>query len=435
MNSYFQGVWRMDWGLGNPNKTAALIALLMIAVWVLAYFRRWGFWAALGLFTAFGVCLIHTFSRGGLIAAFAGEAVLLWWLPRPWPIKSILAVAIAFWVIVTASIYLQAYSRYDQGMVQVDPSITNRLAIWKTVPQMMSDAPWGWGIGKSGQAYMQWYQPIDRGEQYRTLVSSHLTWLVELGWPFRFLYVLGWMLALVVCWPDKRSLQNGIPLGIWLTFLVGAFFSSVAELWLLWILPVLALAFSIWKKGKARNWPSPGVFAGIGAAALLIVVGLPEAGIKALGPNIAGSPTHVVIGMGEPTVWVLVTPTVFGNNYGKTLRTATEKIPTTGVVIDALALPSLKQKIFVTGGHPDPGTIECLKKALDGATKVILLNPSFYPEELNLNPAKTEVMFGEFSQSPSIEAWTDFLGRQPVRLQGVGDFIPEWPELIAAQRP
>jgi hypothetical protein len=38
---FFNGVWRMDWGLGNPNKTAAVIALLMIAVWALAYFRRW----------------------------------------------------------------------------------------------------------------------------------------------------------------------------------------------------------------------------------------------------------------------------------------------------------------------------------------------------------------------------------------------------------
>jgi hypothetical protein len=55
---------RMDWGLGNPNKTAALIALIMIAVWILGYIRDWGFWVALALFTGFGVCLILTQSRG-----------------------------------------------------------------------------------------------------------------------------------------------------------------------------------------------------------------------------------------------------------------------------------------------------------------------------------------------------------------------------------
>jgi len=33
----------MDWGLGSPNKTAALIAMLMVAVWGLAFirFRAW----------------------------------------------------------------------------------------------------------------------------------------------------------------------------------------------------------------------------------------------------------------------------------------------------------------------------------------------------------------------------------------------------------
>ena len=36
---FFQGFWRMDWGLGNPNKTAALIAILMVAVWSLSYLK------------------------------------------------------------------------------------------------------------------------------------------------------------------------------------------------------------------------------------------------------------------------------------------------------------------------------------------------------------------------------------------------------------
>ena len=69
---YFNGIWRMDWGLGNPNKTAALIAILMVAVWGLAYVRKWGFWVAITLFMALGGCLVHTFSRGGLIAAGLG---------------------------------------------------------------------------------------------------------------------------------------------------------------------------------------------------------------------------------------------------------------------------------------------------------------------------------------------------------------------------
>lgn len=45
----------MDWGLGNPNKTAALIACLMIGLWALAFIRKWGFWVALVGFTALGI--------------------------------------------------------------------------------------------------------------------------------------------------------------------------------------------------------------------------------------------------------------------------------------------------------------------------------------------------------------------------------------------
>lgn len=37
---HFHGIWRMDWGLGNPNKTGALIAILMVAVWMLTLLRR-----------------------------------------------------------------------------------------------------------------------------------------------------------------------------------------------------------------------------------------------------------------------------------------------------------------------------------------------------------------------------------------------------------
>src|ERR1700734_2850965 len=100
MNTYFQGVWRMDWGLGNPNKTAALIAILMIAIWVIAYLHKWGFWVALVPFTALGVCLIHTVSRGGIVALGIGLTAVVCTIPTPWPIQKIVALVACFWVIV-----------------------------------------------------------------------------------------------------------------------------------------------------------------------------------------------------------------------------------------------------------------------------------------------------------------------------------------------
>ena len=236
---YYQGVWRMDWGLGNPNTTAALIALLMLAVWVLPLLHRWLFWVALPAFTALGMCLMHTMSRGGVVAAAAGFAVLLAHLYRArflnspfltgftglnrltgffflkqrnpenpvnpvqneakvkWSRIRMLAVAIGIIVMFTGAGTLQTSTRFARS--PQDRSIFNRLVIWRQTPRMMVDAPWGWGIGNASRAYMSWYQPLERPERYRVLVNSHLDWLVEFGWPMRLLYVLGWAAVFVIC--------------------------------------------------------------------------------------------------------------------------------------------------------------------------------------------------------------------------------------------
>src|SRR5690606_25281879 len=144
----------------------------------------------------------------------AGWLVLLWRAPRPWPWSRLLAIIASVWVILAFSIYLQAHERFGQGLVHEDRSITNRLVIWKQARRMMVDAPGGLGIRNSGNAYGQWYQPLDQHELYRTLVNSHLTWLVEVGWPLRFLYVFGWVTAVVLCWPWHGRKWFSIPLGI-----------------------------------------------------------------------------------------------------------------------------------------------------------------------------------------------------------------------------
>ncbi len=226
---FFKGVWRMDWGLGNPNKTAALIVGLMIGLWALAYMRRWGFWVALAGFTGLGIGLIHTFSRGGFVALICGVAPLLLWAPRPWAARRIVGVVVAVWCIVGFAVYLQAHERLGQGVVRNDPSISNRLDLWKYAPVMMRDAPGGWGFGNSGKAFVDWYQPLDRVESYRTMVNNHLTWLVELGWPGRFLYLACWGAISVLCWPSAQARWLAIPFGIWLALFVSATFSSVAE--------------------------------------------------------------------------------------------------------------------------------------------------------------------------------------------------------------
>lgn len=425
---YFHGIWRMDWGLGNPNFTAALIVTLMVAIWWLAYIKRWGFWVALILFTGLGICLIHTFSRGGIVALATGLIPFLWTTPHPWPWRKIVGVVAAVWVVVGVSIYIQADSRYMQGIAREDLSITHRLEIWKAAPRMMVSAPSGWGVHQASNAYQEWFQPTDRPELYLNLINSHLTWLVEIGWMSRFLYIFGWLAVLVLCWPGKSSRWFAIPLGIWLAFGVAGIFSHVAQSPWLWIVPGCSLVPVLVARIRQRHWPTlPALLSVSGAsAASLMCLYL----IGSMNPElrISGSADGVVVGSGKPKVWVVLNRPVMGEAYGKTLRRYLQssgvKTPI-GLVAKMQDLPRTEDITVVVCGNVDGADLTELKQY----KKLILLNPSFLPQEIDFNKSKSiTVYFGEFSESPALEAWRDLGVIQ--NLVGKGDFLANWPELV-----
>jgi hypothetical protein len=319
MDTYFKGVWRMDWGMGNPNKTAVLVAMLMIGIWSIVYFRNDFFWAVLLLFAGLSICLVHTFSRGGILAACMGFVTVIAHAPRPWPQWRTLGVLVAIGIVVATFLDLNAEQRFTQGIVTEDRSISNRIELWKSAPRMIMDAPNGWGLGNAGQAYIEWYQPLGHRETYRTLVNSHLTWLVEFGWPLRILYLLGWTGIFAVCWPVADVRWTAVPFGIWVTFAIGAFFSSVAEAPCLWILPgisFLPVIFYRFKCGGASIYRCL-------AAPVATVVGIGVLSIIA--ENTGGLPLRcengvVIVGHGVPMVRVVTSATVFGRYPGRRLR-------------------------------------------------------------------------------------------------------------------
>jgi hypothetical protein len=320
---------RLDWGLGNPNKTAALIALLMIVLWALPLVRRWLFWVALPAFTALGICLMQTMSRGGFLAVMAGMGVLLWHVRRavwPWPRWRVLAAGTAVMVIFVGAVVLQTTHRFAQG--PEDRSITNRLEIWKRAPRMMVDAPYGWGLGQSGNAFMSWYQPLEKSERYRTLVNSHLTWLTEFGWPLHGAYVLSWAMVLALCFglgkarmpmplpesaadtenEDNKTKANGsseptnysrftsrfqiglgVAAGIWVAFGVASGFSSVAEEPLLWILPLLSLGGVLIARVWQKIWPTSRAWGVAIVATLAVLAGLFAIGVSGVGMGDIGA--------------------------------------------------------------------------------------------------------------------------------------------------
>jgi len=424
---YFQGFWRMDWGLGNPNKTATLIATLMVAVWILTYFHKWFFWVALAIFTILGVCLVHTFSRGGLIAAVIGFFPLIWLYPRPWPWDRVCVIAIATLVIVCASIHFRANERYSQGLLEEDKSITNRWEIWKITPSMMVDAPDGWGWGKSGQAYMDWYQPINRNEGYRTLVNTHLTWLVEAGWVGRFLYVAGWVSILIVCFPRAASPRErwiAIPLGVWIAFFAGSTFSAVGESLLLWAVPMLALFSVVCWRAKSASWPSIGIMmiapAFSGFILLTIATLAP--------PTIITKRKHIIkFGEKEPVTWLVVDRDVLGSAYPRSLRRAKYERLSLGIVEDFQDLPGEGVIALIIAGFPKSLEANTLKKNTMDLNEILLINPMFSRSKLFTATSNVNILHGEFVAGFESAEW-QALGAVEV-LPGVSNYVPEWANL------
>lgn len=426
-NFFYKDIWRMDWGLGNPNKTAALIAMLMIAVWGLTYIRKWGFWAALALFTGLGVCLIHTFSRGGIIALFFGILPLIWFAPRPWPKNKWIGIVISIWIMIGASIYLSAHERYGKGTE--DRSIANRLELWKFAPQMMADAPEGWGLGRSGKMYMEWYQPLDRGEVYRTMVNSHLTWLVEFGWPMRAGYVLAWLLVLTVSWPINKHEWMVIPWGIWMTFFIAAIFSSVAESPWLWIVPIISLCAITVTRIRENKWPNRLTFSAIAVVAASLISALYFIGNRE--GLVHKSSEMMVFGKGDIGRILVVDPKSFGQIYGRKIRILQKESNSTRAIAIAESiepLPDCHGKTVILARTVSDK--RRLTSIMADASRVIIVSPTFFPQEISLSPEalkKVEVIFGEFSQLSTVDAWEQ--SSSVSRLEGVGDFIPNWLQL------
>lgn len=436
MDFYYLGNWRMDWGLGNPNKTACLIACLLVAVWTVPLLWKRGFWPTLAVFTALCWCLVETYSRGGMLAFLAGMGVLLLWTPRPWPTARWMGVVASVWVLGGFVLYAKAQMRYGQGLFSEDQSITHRLVIWRHVPEMMAAAPWGWGFGKAGDSYTQWYQPFGESLNYLNLVNSHFTWMVEAGWLGSVLYLFGWMAVLLFCWPVPGARLKALPLALWVAFWVAAFFSHIGESTWLWVLPVLALACAGGERLRARQWPSALSLASSVVFAVTLIAVLVLIGFATRSLPISLNRGVVTMGRGESRTVILVDRKVMGSLYGHTFRRflaarSGELARSTFLFTESSAhLPAAVPASWAVSGR---FTQDHILPQLQQVSSLILLNPSSFPEDAGLNKeltGRTLVYFGEYCQEPSRSSWSSYPGIKTFQIDGASDFVPSWPQAI-----
>ena len=179
---------RMGFGFDNPNHAAAFLCALLPFCWGWRV-RPWlgGILSALLL-----AALALTFSRTGLVVAAVEWAA--WCLmarfgrtassggrARRWALAIALAPAFAWWM---------------SPRLVLDGAVANRPGIWLAGLGLFAANPWGVGFGNSGLLASSFLLPA--GVEVRTLVNSHLTLLVEMGWPCGFAW-LAFVVSALAC--------------------------------------------------------------------------------------------------------------------------------------------------------------------------------------------------------------------------------------------
>ena len=258
-------------------------------------------------------------------------------------------------VAVVACLFASNFSaRLAPDYTRSDRSALNRLDLWKGGLELVAASPLrGWGWGESGAAYMQWTQPLDRTEAYKSMVNSYLTVAVEAGLPVFALLLTGVLTPLVLgVWLVRGGSGGRLTLAVglsacWAIWLGCLFFSNLWIIFKLWIVPgasaVVIVAWSAAKAGRAlrarRDQPVPQAFASEREAVTpYLGAGAATAFVLALGAWITGlfltrstpleltrEPSGIVrLGpRGKPSGdWLEVYPdtAVLGKTYGHELR-------------------------------------------------------------------------------------------------------------------
>ena len=432
---FCQGVSRWAFGMDNPNKAAAILACVLLILLAACLRASRGRVALVGIAAAVGYCLVHTFSRGGVVAFLLGVLFLFigsWKGPRKfrrwWPILFVVLLMAG------TAVWIGFAGRVVRSSPSADASVGNRFAIWRNVPSMMVDAPGGWGHGSAGDAFMSWYQSLERHERYRTLVNSHFTWLVEFGWVGRFVLVCAWMLAFgmgIVRWKTRG---DPLPLAVWVCFATAAFFSSVAEEWIAGVVPTAMLVPAVWSFCSAtaavrRLTVVAALLASVLLLSVFVVFGIACRPADALPIHRSVDGTRMTVGGGVPDGWIVYdAKTMGGAACGRMLRTFMKTSEgggrAYGLARDLAAVPADVRLLALCGAEADAGPAALSRFA--SLADVRVLSPNRPEDWLAARGKKVSVgvFCGEFAQACPAE---DAEGLTVV--PGVAEFLPSWPRL------
>lgn len=293
----------------NPNIDGALFSLLTLLFLGFAFrVVRLPVRLTMGAFSflSFGALLL-TGSRGALVATVVPAAVMAFFeLRRRLTIKVWLCGFLACFCVVGLALCLHLGDRFTRGLFATDASNSLRLSILREVPAMVAESPTGMGFGNSGANYLVWYRIEDKLRTTRTLISSHLTWYVELGHFGRLAYALGWLalMAFLAMFAWRGGMAAA--LGLWLSIFLSGCFNPVLEDWRLWILPLVSTSTLFFgRRMISKRIALTSLAIGAAGAVLLLSAIILVGRSNARTPSLRIDSERVYINGAKPEVWVV----------------------------------------------------------------------------------------------------------------------------------
>jgi len=314
---------------------------------------------------------------------------------------------------------------------QEDRSAQSRWEVLSQVPAMIVAAPEGWGAGRSGEAYMNWFQTPGDRTLYKHVLSTHAIWLVERPWPARLLYVAMWIVALVWCaGAGPQRMAGGA--ACWSVFFVAGCFSHVGERSWLWILPVAWLVAATGARIWRREFPKARAWLAMAVGTVGVVLGLVLLGA---GTKVRLRDGVVKLATGETPVrriGVVAQKLVVGEGFGQAIRA---HLPARAEVWYAWRPDArLGVDVLLCAGSWDGA------QSASGvrAREVVWVNPqNVLPWELpaEFQAPRIVILSGQFA-SRTVAPWRKYFadrGTGEVKIiPGQGDFVGDaWRRLLA----
>ena len=430
---------RFAWPYRNPNHDAVLYSFLALAGLCLLCFRRGRMWKAAGAaaLCGFGVLVLATGSRGGLVALVLGAALMgiSRFAKGGWTRGRLVVVGLLAALFVAAFAAASIVGR--ASMTLKDAGNDLRTEVWSRAPRMMVDAPGGWAsVLPSGRAYINWYQPLEKNDVTYTLISGHLTFMSNHGWLGRFAWVFFWAWLLIALFRFARQGGSPLPLGAWSMFAVADCFNPVHPVCSLWLLPVASLVPWLWTrpwKGWRGECVPMAVAAGLSAAVLAGIYFVGSSVQTGKGPSIRVDGPCVLVNGSRPSRWVVDDgATLCWTLTGKDVRSFYEHMPQSPALGFARRVDDVPKSVdvLVVAGSRCRDYLELRRKGrAPRARKLVFLSPPFGPSEVPpelIARGGFLMVLGEFASR-----YADVYGKPPfpdwiATVDGAELYIPGW---------